>query len=195
MQITKFYPSICLWMGRLDEDCVFGFATSKGIKTKIPEWYNVDTISVIKLTVLLLWIPVNLSSWRNCRTGGGGGVEGNPCLYFSSQPQLSTKTNLNRIGRTWALILSWRKEAENVKLKRFRSFFSIALGKKQGSVWSRRGKIYHLEIKLCLSLSAQFTHGWSAQRNFKMFAFVVDRVLGLSFVVRSPELSVTMSLG
>lgn len=56
-------------------------------------------------------------------------------------------------------------------------------------------KIYHLEIKLCLSLSAQFTHGRSAQRNFKMFAFVVDRVLGLSFVVRSPELSVTMSLG
>lgn len=55
----------------------------------------------------------------------------------------------------------------------------------------------HLEIELCDSLSAHFTHGRSAKRNFKMFAFVVaDRVLGLFFVRdRFSELSVNMSLG
>lgn len=55
----------------------------------------------------------------------------------------------------------------------------------------------HLEIKLRVSSSAHFTHGRSAERNFRMFVFVVvDRVLGLLFVRdRASELSVNMSLG
>lgn len=113
---------------------------------------------------------------------GGGVVEGNPCLYFSSdrEPQLSTKTNLDRIGRTWARFLVWGKEPKNVYQKRFRIiylFFSIVLGIKQGSALSREKKPNnHLEINLCVSLSAHFTHARSAKRNFKMFTFVVDRV-------------------
>lgn len=76
-------------------------------------------------------------------------------------------------------------------------YFSIVLGIKQGSAFVKRRKKKHLEIKLCVSLSAHFTHGRSAERNFRMFAFVVvDRVLGLFFVRnRSSELSVIMSLG
>lgn len=115
---------------------------------------------------------------------------------------MSTKTNLNRIGRTGPGSSPRGEEPENVSLKGpgFALFYFFLLSREKNKTRKcfferdrereREKKHDHLEIKLCASLGAHFTHGRSAQRNFKMFAFVVvDRVLGLSFVAdRSSEL-------
>lgn len=124
----------------------------------------------------------------------GGVVEGNPCLSFSSdrEPQLSTKTNLDGIGRTWARFLVWGKEPKNVYQKRFRIiylFISIVLGIKQGSALSREKKPNnHLEINLCVSLSARLRTGGAQKETLRCSPLLLI-ALGLFFVRdRSSEL-------
>lgn len=153
--------------------------------------------------MLLFWIPVNFEQLTELPHGGGKAI---PVFIF-----------LQTENRSWAQKQTWTGSAalgpgsysggRNLKTCTRRgfafkkNFFLIVLGIKQGSALSRETphppKNNHFEIKLCVSLSAHFTHGRSAKRNFKMFVFVVvDRVLGLFFVRdRYSELCVNTSLG
>lgn len=135
--------------------------------------------------------------------GRGGDWKAIPVFIF---PQTESRSWAQK--QTWtgsaALVPGSESGEKNKKpvteqVSQFYFIFFYCLGDKTRKCFcqEKKKKNNHLEIKLCVSLSAHFTHGRSAERNFRMFAFVVDdRVLGLFFVRnRSSELSVIMSLG